>query len=160
MSTDETHSPEEKLWSGRPSHWNYFGQYVAGIIAASAIAAAIFFSRENLAQALPGSMPWAYGLSLLPVLLVIASAAIQRMKRHYCVTSRRVVIELGLIVKDSNEIRIQDIRSINVTKRGLGGLFGIGTVEFSSAATDDAEVIFEKIARADSVRDLVRKLQS
>jgi hypothetical protein len=33
-------------------------------------------------------------------------------------------------------------------------------VEFSSAAEDDAEVTFVRIANADSVRDLVRKLQS
>ena len=63
-------------------------------------------------------------------------------------------------VKDSNEIRVQDIRSINVTKHGIGGLIGIGTIEFSSAATDDAEVTFVGIAGADGVRDMVRKLQN
>jgi hypothetical protein len=37
---------------------------------------------------------------------------------------------------------------------------GIGSVEFSSAATDDADVVFERIGNADGVRDLMRKLQS
>ncbi len=64
------------------------------------------------------------------------------------------------MVRDSNEIRIQDIRSMNVLKSGFTGLLGIGKVEFSSAATDDADVIFYEIGGADRVRDLVRRLQS
>ena len=39
-------------------------------------------------------------------------------------------------------------------------VIGIGTIEFSSAAADDAEVTFIGIAGADGVRDIVRKLQS
>jgi hypothetical protein len=46
-----------------------------------------------------------------------------------------------------------------VTKHGLAGFIGIGSVEFSSAATDRAEVIFLNIAGANRVRDLVTNLQ-
>ena len=76
------------------------------------------------------------------------------------ITPSRVVVRTGRFVKDSNQIRVQDIRSINVTKHGIGGVIGIGTIEISSAATDDAEVTFIGIAGADGVRDMVRKLQS
>jgi len=54
---------------------------------------------------------------------------------------------------------VKDIRSINVTKHGLAGFIGIGSVEFSSAASDRAEVIFVNISGADRVRDLVTNLQ-
>jgi hypothetical protein len=49
---------------------------------------------------------------------------------------------------------------INLQKRGLSGLLGIGRVEFSSAATDDADVIFWNTPEAEKVRDLVRSLQT
>ena len=160
MSTEETHAAEETLWSGRPSQWNFLGQYTLGFLFSLALLASFYFSRDTLSQSLSGVMPWAYGITPLPLLIVIGHAALQRRKLRYCITNRRVIIETGLIVKDSNEIRIQDIRSINVAKRGLGGFFGIGTVEFSSAATDDAEVVFQSITGADGIRDLVRKLQS
>jgi uncharacterized membrane protein YdbT with pleckstrin-like domain len=75
------------------------------------------------------------------------------------VTNRKVEVQTGVIVKNSNEIRVKDIRSINVTKHGLAGFIGIGSVEFSSAATDRAEVIFLNIAGANRVRDLVTNLQ-
>ena len=56
--------------------------------------------------------------------------------------------------------RIQDIRSINLTTSGLSGLVGIGRLEFSSAASDDADVIFWNTPSAEKIRDLVRSLQT
>ena len=52
-----------------------------------------------------------------------------------------------------------DIRSMNVSKSGITGLLGVGKLEFSSAATDDADIIFYQIGGVDGVRNLVRKLQ-
>jgi len=149
---------EQTIWSGRPTHWNYFGRYLLGLLLTAALVAAINFLNSQPAPMFSGS--WDYGLALIPILWVCVSVAFQRLKRFYRVTNQRAVMEIGLIVKDSNEIRVQDIRSINVSKNGMSGLLGIGTIEFSSAASDDAEVIFFKVAKADSIRDMVRKLQS
>jgi uncharacterized membrane protein YdbT with pleckstrin-like domain len=91
---------------------------------------------------------------------VFAIISVARSQRTYTVTSRRVIASFGRVMKDTNEIRIQDIRSMNVTKGGFSGLLGIGKVEFSSAATDDADVIFYQIGGAEGVRNLVRKLQN
>lgn len=92
-------------------------------------------------------------------ILILLYIYIRRARQWYVVTNRKVEIQTGLVVKSSNEIRVKDIRSINVTKHGLPGLIGIGSVEFSSAATDRAEVIFVNIGHADRVRDLVTNLQ-
>jgi uncharacterized membrane protein YdbT with pleckstrin-like domain len=85
---------------------------------------------------------------------------LDRIRRKYAVTDRRVSCEYGIINKNSNEVRVQDVRSINLRKTGISGLLGIGTVEFSSAATDDADVTFWNIPEAEKIRDLVRSLQS
>jgi uncharacterized membrane protein YdbT with pleckstrin-like domain len=162
MNPEESHAPEQTIWSGRPAHWNYFGHYLLGLLIGAAMLAAIYYLNLNgeSAPVISSAMPWAYGLALLPLLVVFVLVAFQRFKRFYSITDRRAAMEIGLIVKNSNEIRIQDIRSINVSKSGIGGWLGIGTIEFSSAASDDAEVIFFKVAKADQIRDIVRKLQS
>ena len=101
-------------------------------------------------------------LLLIPAaigILILLYIYISRARQRYIVTNRKVEIQTGLVVKSSNEIRVKDIRSINVTKHGFAGFIGIGSVEFSSAATDRAEVIFVNIAHADRVRDLVTNLQ-
>ena len=156
MNPDETHQPEQTLWTGRRSHWYYLGYWLIGWLVVAALAAGIYFYRLDLAP----WMPWVYGAPVLALLAVFAAVGIARSQRRYRVTNRRVISDFGRLVKDTNEIRIQDIRSMNVSKSGITGLFGVGKVEFSSAATDDADVIFYQIGNADGVRDLVRKLQN
>jgi uncharacterized membrane protein YdbT with pleckstrin-like domain len=122
---------EETLWSGNPSHWHYFWAWFWGIV---------------LAVTLIG-------------IVIIVWIYVDRSRRTYTVTTRKVILEWGLWAKSSNEIRIKDIRSINVKKSGLLGLLDVGDIEFSSAASDKAEIIFASIAEATTVRDLVRAHQ-
>ena len=127
----EASKEEEALWIGHVSRWHYFGRWFFG---------ALFF---------------VVGIGAL----IILGALIDRARRVYIVTDRKVIFQSGLFAKSTNEIRIKDIRSITVTKNGIGGLMGIGSIEFSTAATDRAEIIFSGIADADRVRDLVNRLQ-
>ena len=96
----------------------------------------------------------------LGALVLLIWIFLDRSKRKYTVTNKRVSVEFGIVSKTSNEIRIQDIRSMNLTKKGISGLAGIGRLEFSSAATDDAEVIFWNVPGAEKLRDTVRSLQA
>ena len=148
--------PEKVLWSGACSHWHYLGDWIFGLVLVATSGAAIYLYKVDLTP----WMPWVWLAPFLLLLAVISMVAWKRASRRYEITPGRVVVQTGRFVRDSNEIRVQDIRSINVTKHGIGGLIGIGTIEFSSAATDDAEVTFVGIAGADGVRDMVRKLQN
>jgi membrane protein YdbS with pleckstrin-like domain len=104
---------------------------------------------------------WAGRAALLAFAMVLVLwIHLDRARRKYAVTSKRVSAEFGIVNKSSNEVRIQDIRSITLRKSGIAGLLGIGNVEFSSAATDDADVIFWNTPEAEKARDLVRSLQS
>jgi membrane protein YdbS with pleckstrin-like domain len=143
---------EQLMWSGRPSHWNFLFSWLVAFVfvGAGAFCLWIYFNG--------GTNP----LLLIPAalgILILLYIYISRARRRYIVTNRKVEIQTGLVVKSTNEIRVKDIRSINVTKHGLAGFIGIGSVEFSSVATDRAEVIFVNIAHADRVRDLVTNLQ-
>ncbi len=71
-------------------------------------------------------------------------------------SNKRVSLETGIFTKNSRELRIQDIRSINAKVNFIG----YGEIEFSSAASDDADVVFHAVPGATAVRDLVKKLQS
>jgi len=141
-------SVEETLWKGHPSNLNYFGSWFFGIL--FCVGGVIAIANE----AGPGAFV-AAGIGVLMILWVIIAVA----KRRYVVTSRRVFVEIGLLMKSRREVRIKDVRSINVLKRGISGLMGIGTVEFSSAARDDADVIFVGVQNADSIRKIVSDRQ-
>ncbi|PYJ71228.1 MAG: hypothetical protein DME76_02790 [Verrucomicrobia bacterium] len=145
-------SAEQMMWSGRPSHWNFLFSWLLAFlfVGADAFCVWIYFNGGTSPLLLA---PGAIGI------LILLYIYISRARQRYIVTNRKVEIQTGLVVKSSNEIRVKDIRSINVTKHGFAGFIGIGSVEFSSAATDRAEVIFVNIANADRVRDLVTDLQ-
>jgi membrane protein YdbS with pleckstrin-like domain len=145
-------SAEQLMWSGRPSHWNFLFSWLLAFlfVGAGAFCVWMYFNGGTSPLLL---VPGAIGI------LILLYIYISRARQRYIVTNRKVEIQTGLVVKSSNEIRVKDIRSINVTKHGFAGFIGIGSVEFSSAATDRAEVIFASIANADRVRDLVTDLQ-
>lgn len=149
--------PQEKIiWRGNVSQWHYTGKWIVICVLIAAIVATLFItlqidasiiqiSRIALALVATGTLFW--------ILL-------DRAGRKYTITNKRVSVEFGIISKQSNEVRIQDIRSINLRTKGLLGMLGIGTVEFSSAATDDADVVFWNTPGAGKIRDTVRNLQS
>lgn len=147
---------EQSLWQGSVSHFHYFGKWLLVLILVVALGGSFWLRFPDSADLLWG------GRAALFVLMIVLVLWIQldRSRRRYAVTNKRVSAEYGIVNKSSNEVRIQDVRSINLKKTGLSGLLGIGTVEFSSAATDDADVIFWNTADAEKVRDLVRSLQS
>jgi uncharacterized membrane protein YdbT with pleckstrin-like domain len=169
MSDANSHAGEEVLWSGSVSHWHYAGRWLAVFLLAGAVVAS--FAAPFHERWLATNELHAYGLTenglwlARGVLAAIGLALfvwiwVARARRKYVVTNKRVSVEFGILSKHSNEIRIDHIRSINLMTQGLSGLFGIGRIEFSSAATDDAEVIFWYVPRAERIRDMVRSLQT
>jgi uncharacterized membrane protein YdbT with pleckstrin-like domain len=81
-----------------------------------------------------------------------------RFTRDYMISAKRIEVISGLIARSSNEVRITDIRAINVTCTGVAGIFGIGTVDFFTTG-DDPEVRFEKVWAAKEIKQLVRRVQ-
>lgn len=55
--------------------------------------------------------------------------------------------------------RIKDIRIMNVTKKGLEDLLGLGNLEMSSSASDKADVIFKGLGGATGVKESLMKKQ-
>ena len=149
-----TFSQEVILWKGRPAYLNYFWSWVYGSLLL--FLGAIFVGLKQLSKEEVDFLP------LLPLgvgVILILRAILDRASRLYTATNLRVSVQKGLIVKSTNEVRIRDIRSINVTKSFISGLLGIGHVEFSSAASDKAEIVFAGVSKANKVRDLVRQIQ-
>ena len=155
MNPENNTNHEEVKWQGTVSNWHYKGAWMMVLILVLAACASFFVNIGATASSL-----WLLrGGLVLVALLTVGWIKLDQSRRKYLVTNKRVVVEFGIIAKSSNEVRVQDIRSINLTKTGISGLLGIGRVEFSSAATDDADVIFWNCPESERVRDLVRSLQ-
>lgn len=134
------------LYAGHPSVLNYpiaLGALVLGITGGIWV----YRIDPNLTLA---------GLALAVAGLVRLSFV--RFTHDYHIRPRRIEVTTGFIARSSREVRIEDIRSINVTCRGLLGILGIGTVDFLTSG-DTPEITFERIWAAQKIKKLVRKLQ-
>ena len=146
---------EQTLWTGRVSILHYAGKWIFALVLLLAVAGSFLFDLPELK-----TIFW-FGRAALIIyaFLLIGCIQLDRQRRRYRITNKRVSVDSGIINRVSNEVRICDIRSINLQRTGFAGLFGIGRVEFSSAATDEADVIFWSTPAAEKVRNLVRSLQ-
>jgi hypothetical protein len=124
-------NPDEVLWVGHPSMLTYSAAWIVSFLTI-----------------------W-FGVGLLLVLWIIWD----KFANNYKITNKNVILTKGLINKSTNQIRIKDIRSINVIKKGLDGLLGVGDLEMSSSASDKAEVIFKGLRGATSVKEILMKKQ-
>ena len=91
--------------------------------------------------------------------LWLALTLLRRSSVEYRVTTRRVEVQRGLVSKSSQEIRIPDIRAINVRKTGFSGLLGVGDLSFSSASGGEEDVNFPQAPGAHRIKNRVRRLQ-
>ncbi|MCA9564585.1 MAG: PH domain-containing protein [Myxococcales bacterium] len=74
----------------------------------------------------------------------------------YMVTTNSVIARKGILSRYTNEIRIADIRAINIRQSLPQRIMSIGDVAFSSAAGDAEEVIFKGIRDPEGVKLLVQ----
>ncbi len=156
MSNPQAGSDEEVLWKGSISQLHYIGRWLLIFLLLALLVATFVYPGAAEMHGIWIARAVAGGLTLL----IFIAIQMDRSFRKYTITNHRVIVEFGIIDRQSNEIRVQDVRSINLLRNGLTGLLGIGRVEFSSAASDDADVIFWNTPDAEKVRDLVRSLQA
>ena len=53
------------------------------------------------------------------------------------ITNKRAIRKYGIIAKNTNEVRLEKIESVNVDKGILGSLLGYGTISFSGTGGKD-----------------------
>lgn len=85
--------------------------------------------------------------------------SLDRSTTDYTISNKRVESETGIVGRSSKEVRICDIRAIDVTQSGLLALLGVGTVDFSSAGGVNVEVQFKNIRAPHKIKKIVRELQ-
>ena len=132
---------------GHPSWFSFLGAMLLVVLLLSGAVASIPMGGKYCLLGL--------GLASLP----LCSAVISRQLHEYYVTTERVEMDWGLIGRSSKEIRIVDIRAIDVRQGGLSGFFAVGTVDFFSAGSTEAEVQFKNVYRPHRIKELVRQLQ-
>jgi hypothetical protein len=145
--TYEQASPSAEVFHGHPSWFAYTRWLVVAFLFAALGAAGLTLDWRLMA---------AGGLAAS---LTLCGVIIARQQRDYVITAERIEHEWGIWGRSSKEVRIRDVRSIDVDASGVLGVLGIGTLNVSSAGSEDIEVQFKHIRGAHKVKELIRQLQ-
>ena len=97
---------------------------------------------------------------ILLVLLVLAIAAIIRNSRQYQLSRHRVRAAGGVLARFAVEARLEDIRSVVVTRSVPQRLLGLGSIELSTAGIGPA-ILWRDVARpADRAEEVRRAIDA
>jgi hypothetical protein len=138
---------EVAIYRGKPAAWNY---PVSMVLVLTSLACGSWLMQYHI-------LYLAAGCGLASFFLF----AIEFTRCHsvFLISNQRVEVIRGLFTRSSREVRIRDIRAIDVEKTGWRGLLNIGDVFFSSAGSADEEVTFQGVAYPHRIKKIVRQLQ-
>ena len=134
---------ERALYEGRPSWRALMTFYVGGILLAVTVVVVL--------GVLIDEMGLAVAIAAVIVALTLLIGFVRRVGTKYLLTTQRLRISRGIIRKDVQETRLDRVQNVNYSQGILDRMFGVGTVDFDTAGTDDSEFRFEWINDPESV---------
>jgi uncharacterized membrane protein YdbT with pleckstrin-like domain len=132
----------------RRSYWHYAQAFVVGGLMV-AFGVAIILRGPKGATA--GLMVMLVGFAVWGLVPLAQRAVSWRL------TSDRLIEKRGLLATMRREVELSDIRSIEVNRRLLQRLIGLGDVVVASAASADYLIRMADVRDPDGVADTVRK---
>lgn len=102
-----------------------------------------------------GTISWrAAMLNWWSVLTLGLFAALKRRQHEYVITTHRIHRVEGLLGTTSTTVRIPDVREVDVSWSILGRLLDVGTIGFSSAGAEGAQIVFEGVDDPQRIQDI------
>lgn len=131
-----------------PSWWHFSREIV---IAAALIAGGTY------SLAAPRGNPKAGALLIAAAAVVLAMVSIARRYTSWSLTSDRLIERRGILASRRREMELSDMRSIEVNRRVLQRLFGLGDVTVASAASAEFLIRLENIPDPERVAEMLRQ---
>jgi uncharacterized membrane protein YdbT with pleckstrin-like domain len=128
---------EQPLYQGRPSWRALMTFYVGGIVLAALVVVVLGVLADNMGLAI--------AIAAVIVGLTLLIGFLRRVGTKYLLTTQRLRITRGIVRKKVQETRLDRVQNVNYSQGILDRVFGVGTVDFDTAGTDDSEFRFEWI---------------
>ena len=142
----ELRAGESELYAGRPSWRALMSFYLGGIGLAVLVLVIVGL--------LVGEWALAAAIAAALAVLTLLIGWFRRVSTKYLITTQRLRISRGIVRRHVQETRLERVQNVNYQQSVLDRVLGVGTVDFDTAGTDDAEFRFdwvngpEKVVRA------------
>ncbi len=144
---------ENVLFSGHPSWRSILGFYLKGLVIvaiAGGLAAGVTAIANDHVQA-----GWVSVVAVVFLAGVVVVGLVLRISTTYTITDRRLHIRRGVLSRVTRDTRLERVQNVNTKQSLIDRLLRVGTVEFDTAGTDDAEFAFIGVSSPRTVVEAV-----
>src|SRR3954449_10182135 len=134
---------EHVLYEGRPSWRALMSFYATGLV--TAVVAVVVIA------VLIGEVAIGSGVGVVLVVGTLVIGYLRRLFTRYLITDQRLRISRGFIRRHVQEARLDRVQNVNYDQGFIDRLFGVGTVDFDTAGSDDADFKFAWVAGPEDV---------
>jgi len=133
---------EHEIFSGHPSWRSILGFHTTGLILA-VVGGAIGFLASGAGL----------GIAIFAVILLITILIgfLRRIGTTYKITNRRLYIKRGLVARKTQEANLQRVQNVNTTQSAFQRVLQIGTVDFDTAGSGNADFAFQGVGQPEKV---------
>jgi len=145
---------ETVIYEAKP-HWVLFLKPMILALILVAIAAALFYFASQSIDS--SNTIWMRRIGEVLIALAIIPVVVgffRRSAREYAVTNKRVVMQIGVMKRMSEEVFLNKIESIGVDQSVMGRMLGYGTVTIPGTGGS-----FEPFERVSAPLELRRQIQ-
>lgn len=134
---------EALIWQGRPS-WRAMMSFWFAVIVLAVVVLVVGILIDQTT--------W-FGLAAAIILAGgLAKGWLERVSTQYTVTDRRIIIRRGILSRKERAAHIDRVQNVNLAQSFFDRLFGVGTLDFDTAGTEDSDFKFLGIAGPDKLR--------
>jgi len=139
---------EYALAQFRPALWYYANGFLFGGVLIAIGAGLLYQKRE----------PIQGGFAVIGVgVLTFIVTMIRARTISWSLTSDRLIEKRGLVASRRREMELADIRSVEVSKRVVQRMIGLGDVTIASAASADYAIRLNDISAPDETAETIRR---
>ncbi len=140
----EMMADESLVWQGRPSPRAMVSYYAKWILLGLVpVVGAVAFSWQQA---------WGALASAVIIAMALITGWLRRIATLYTITDRRIVIRNGILSRREHEAHIDRVQNVNLSQSLFDRLFGVGSLDFDTAGTEDADFTFAGIADPGALR--------
>lgn len=138
----ELHPGESIIYEGHPSWRSILGYYLKGLVGAL-IVAAVFYALDGVGLGI--------GTFLLVIALILAAGFIRRFATVYTITTERLRIKHGIVARHVQQTDINRVQNVNTNQSMFERFLQVGTVDFDTAGSGDADFKFTGVEDPEEV---------
>jgi uncharacterized membrane protein YdbT with pleckstrin-like domain len=146
----DLHPGEEVVFEGHPSWRALLSYYVSAVGGALVVAVIV---------AVAASVGIGVAVGVVLILFALLYGFVKRMATVYMVSTQRLYIRRGILSKRVQQTRIDRVQNVNTDQSLFERVLRIGTVDFDTAGTGDADFRFDGIGNPGGVVRAVDEAQ-